>query len=237
MLRAILFDFNGVLVDDEPLHLELFQRVLSEEGMSLSKEDYYEKYLGFDDRDCFTSVLESAGEPADIGRVMRLITRKSAYYSEAIHQQGFPFFAGALELVREAAEAGLMLGIVSGALRDEVEGALDQAGVRGVFKLIITAEDVKESKPDPEGYRLGLESLSSRPPLPGRLVHPHEVLVIEDSPAGLEAARSQSLTTLGVAQTYPAKKLAIADAVVGSLATVTLRRLRELYGGVGGSGF
>ena len=233
MLRAILFDFNGVIVDDEPLHLEMFQRVLAEEGISLSEEEYYEKYLGFDDRDCFVGALEAAGESADLGRVMRLITRKSAYYTEVIHRQGFPFFAGAVELVREAAEAGLMLGIVSGALRDEVEGALEQAGLRPFFKLIVTAQDVKKSKPDPEGYRQALEGLSSLPPLPGRLVHPHEVLVIEDSPAGLEAARSLSLTTLAVGQTYPMTELSLADVFVESLAVVDLQRLRELYDGIG----
>lgn len=234
MLRAILFDFNGIIVDDEPLHFELFQRVLAEEGVTLSEEDYYEKYLGFDDRDCFAGVLETAGQSAEIGRVMRLITRKSAYYNEVIHRQGFPFFAGAVELIREAGAEGLMLGVVSGALRDEVEGALDQAKVRSFFKLIVTAEDVKKSKPDPEGYRLGLEGLSSRPPLPGRLVHPHEVLVIEDSPAGLEAARALSLATLGVAQTYPLEELSMADAVAPKLDGLSLSKIRELYQGISG---
>ncbi|MCB1037168.1 MAG: HAD family phosphatase, partial [Acidobacteria bacterium] len=229
------FDFNGVLVDDEPLHLKLFQRVLGEEGVVLSEEDYYEKYLGFDDRDCFMAVLEAAGETAGLTRVMRLITRKAAYYSEVVRREGFPFFPGAVELVREAGAAGLMLGIVSGALRDEVEGALEQAGVHALFKLLVTAEDVKRSKPDPEGYQLGLEGLSSRPPLPGRLVHPHEVLVLEDTPAGLAAAHSLSMTTLGVAQTYPASELAMADAVVESLEGLTLEALVALYEGTAAS--
>ncbi|HSF38844.1 MAG TPA: HAD hydrolase-like protein, partial [Thermoanaerobaculia bacterium] len=80
MLRAILFDFNGVLVDDEPIHLEMFQRVLSEEGIDLSAEDYYARYVGLDDRACFAAVLAAAGEPATVPRLMRLIARKASYY-------------------------------------------------------------------------------------------------------------------------------------------------------------
>src|SRR6185369_6461926 len=150
VIRAVLFDFNGVLVDDEPIHLEAFQRVLGEEGVTLTADDYYGKYLVHDDRSCFAAVLTAAGEqPAvlTIPRLMRLIARKSSYYQERIRERGYPLFPGAAELVRELAAAGRMLGIVSGALRDEVEGALRQSGLRNLFKVLITAEDVAEGKP------------------------------------------------------------------------------------------
>jgi beta-phosphoglucomutase len=229
VLRAVLFDFNGVLVDDEPLHLEMFQRVLADEGITLTAEDYYARYLGFDDRGCFAAVLAAAGEPATVPRLMRLIARKSSYYQERIRAAGYPFFAGAAELVRALAASGRMLGVVSGALREEVEGALRQAGLFELFKVLVTAEDVAEGKPDPEGYRRALESLNSLPPLPERLFHPHEVLVIEDSPAGLQAAAEAGLLTLGVAQTYPADELEEADAVTDRLAGLTLPRLEKMY--------
>lgn len=229
MLRAILFDFNGVLVDDEPVHLELFQKVLAEEGIELTAEDYYADYLGFDDRGCFRAALTAAGHEASPDLLSRLIARKSAYYQGYIRRQGFPVYRGAVELITEAAAGDLMLGVVSGALRDEVEGALDQLGVRRHFKTIVAAEDVVQGKPDPEGYQRGLESLNALPPLPSRLLHPHEVLAIEDSPAGLAAAAAAALTTLGVAQTYPASELAAADHVVESIAGLTLSRLRTLF--------
>lgn len=229
VIRALLFDFNGVLVDDEPLHLEMFQRVLAEEGVSLSREDYYAHYLGLDDRGCFAAVLAAAGEPATLPRLMRLIARKASYYQERIREQGYPFFPGALDLVRGAAEAGRMLGVVSGALREEVEGALRQAGVYGLFKVLVTAEDVAEGKPDPEGYRRALEALNTLPPLPERLVHPHEVLAIEDSPAGLEAAAGAGLLTLGVAHTYPAATLAEADQVVERVLDLALSGLERRF--------
>jgi beta-phosphoglucomutase len=229
VLRAILFDFNGVLVDDEPIHLELFQRVLGEEGISLSAEDYYARYLGLDDRSCFAAVLEAAGEVPTIPRLMRLIARKASYYQGSIRERGYPFFPGAVELVKEAASAERMLGVVSGALLEEVEGALRQAGIRERFKVLVTAEDTAGGKPDPEGYRRALEALNALPPLPERLFHPHEVLAVEDSPAGLAAAAEVGLVTLGVAHTYPPDRLRAADAVAGSLRGMTLERLERLF--------
>ncbi|HYN20615.1 MAG TPA: HAD family phosphatase [Thermoanaerobaculia bacterium] len=231
MLRAILFDFNGVLVDDEPIHLEMFQRVLGEEGVTLTAEDYYGAYLGLDDRGCFAAVLKKAGEAATVPRLMRLIARKASYYQERMRGSGYPFFPGAAELVRELAGAGSMLGIVSGALREEVESALRQAGLLEHFKILVTAEDVDEGKPDPEGYRRAMEGLNSLPPLPERLFHPHEVLAIEDSPAGLSAAAEVGLGTLAVAHTYPSERLRMADAVAESLKGMTADRLERLLAG------
>lgn len=228
MLRAVLFDFNGILVDDEPVHLEMFQRVLADEGITLTAEDYYRDYLGFDDRGCFAAVLQAAGEAATVPRLMRLIARKSSYYQDYIRRNGYPFFPGAVELVREVADSGRRIGVVSGALREEVEGALRQAGLLERVPIIVTAEDVTESKPDPESYRRALVALNSVPPLPERLIHPHEVVAIEDSPAGLSAAADAGLLTLGVAQTYSADKLTQADAVTEKLAGLSVDALERL---------
>ena len=229
MIRAVLFDFNGVLVDDEPIHLEVFQRVFAEEGVSLSAEDYWTRYVGFDDRACFASVLGDSGEPATVPRLMRLVARKASYYQERIRRGGYPFFPGAVELVRALAGGGRMLGVVSGALREEVEGALRQAGILGRFKVLVTAEDVAESKPDPEGYLKALENLNSQPPLPERLLHPHEVLAVEDSPAGLAAAAEVGFPTLGVAHTFPAARLSMADTVTASLRDLTPDGVDRLF--------
>ncbi|MDY7094552.1 MAG: HAD family phosphatase [Acidobacteriota bacterium] len=234
MLRAILFDFNGVLVDDEPLHFELFRKVLAEEDIELSEEDYYREYVGYDDRACFQAILEAHGRPAELPQMMRLITRKSMYYQQVIQEQGYPFFPGAEDLIRNCSDAGLMLGVVSGALREEVEGALRQAGLLDRFKILVPADDVQASKPDPEGYQRGLQGLNSLPPLPDRLIHPHEVLVLEDTPAGLEAASVLGMVTVGVAHTYPAEALKLAGKVVEGIEGLTCEDLRGFYGEVAG---
>ncbi len=229
MLRAVLFDFNGVLVDDEPLHLEMFQRVLEEEGVALSAEEYFGRYLGMDDRGVFAAVLGAAGQAVHPPRLARLIARKAAYYQQHVRREGTRFFPGAAELVRACAGRGWVLGVVSGALREEVEGALRQVGLRPLFKALVTAEDVAEGKPDPGGYRRALEVFNSEPPLPERLVHPHEVLAIEDSPAGVEAAAAVGLPTLALAHGHPPARLAAAGAVAEGLDGLAPERLVELY--------
>jgi len=230
VVRALLFDFNGVLVDDEPLHGELFARVLAEEGVELPPRDYAERYFGLDDRAGFLSALAAAASPASEERIARLVARKAAYYQLAIRRGGYPFFPGAAELVRAAA-AGLTLAVVSGALRAEVEGGLRQEGLLSCFKRLITAEDVRRGKPDPEGYATALAALNSDPPLPARLIHPHEVAAIEDSPAGLEAAAACGLRTVAVGHSYPAAALALADVVVPRLADLGLAELLRRLGG------
>ncbi len=229
MLRAIVFDFNGVLVDDEPIHMTALQKVLGEERVGLTREDYYARYLGLDDRGCLAAALGAAGQPAPPERLARLVARKAAYYQAAMRRQKYPFFAGAADLVRAAAAAGLMLGLVTGALRDEVEQALSQAGLRSLFKALVTAEDVTAGKPDPEGYRRALAEFNSQPPRPQRLIHPHEALAVEDSPTGLEAAAQAGLVTLGVAHSYGAPGLGRADVVAPGLAGLSLARLQRLY--------
>lgn len=215
-------------MDDEPIHFEMFRKVLAEEDVDLTSEDYYARYLGFDDRGCFEAVFQAAGQEVGPEDLSRLIARKAAYYQLRIRREGYPFFPGAKELIAAAASADLMLGVVSGALRDEVEGGLEQIGRRESFKVVVTADDVERSKPDPESYARALELLNALPPLPPRLLHPHEVLAIEDSPAGLASAAANGLVTLGVAQTYPLGQLDQADFVVESLAEVSLPRLREM---------
>lgn len=206
-MRAILFDFNGVLLDDEVAHFELFRRVLGELDLELTEAEYYADYVGFDDEAGFRTALERAGRPAEPALLARLGARKASYYREWVIERDYPFFPGALRFVRSAAREGLELGIVSGALRAEIDAALTHAGVGHLFKVVVAAEDVERTKPAPDGYLLGLRQLNERPPLPARLLHPHEVLAIEDTPAGLEAARAAGLRTLGLCHTYTREEL------------------------------
>jgi beta-phosphoglucomutase len=229
MLRAILFDFNGVLVDDEPIHFDLFRRVLAEEGVTLSREDYYRDYLGLDDRGAFMAAFAHVEPPLTAVHLMRLIARKATYYQEQIRRDGYRFFPGAVEMVQAAIGRGWMLGVVSGALREEIEGALRQVGLRQHFKVVVAAEDVTRCKPDPEGYDRAIEALNTRAPLPERLLHGHEVLAVEDSPAGLRAAAAAGCVTLGVTHTAAREELTAADDVVDDLSVVSVEGLEALW--------
>ncbi|MFN7947209.1 MAG: HAD family phosphatase [Blastocatellia bacterium] len=217
-LKAIIFDFNGVIVDDEPLHLELFRRVLEEEGLSLSDEDYHEKYLGYDDRGAFTAALADQGREAraaDQTYIESLIERKARYYLDAINERML-LFPGVVELARRMAEK-FPLAIASGALRHEIELVLKRGELRDCFRVIVASEDVSACKPDPEGYVKALALLNETMQ---RSIEPAQCLVIEDSVAGIEAARRAGMRCLAVTNSYTAAELTAADAVVTSLAEI-----------------
>ncbi|HWQ33422.1 MAG TPA: HAD family phosphatase [Blastocatellia bacterium] len=214
-LKAIIFDFNGVIVDDEPLHLELFRRVLEEEGLSLSAREYHEKYLGYDDRGAFTAALADQGRAADQAYIQSLIDRKARYYLDAINERML-LFPGVTELARRLAEK-FPLAIASGALRHEIELVLKRGELRDCFRVIVASEDVSACKPDPEGYVKALALLNETTQ---RSIDPAECLVIEDSVAGIEAARRAGMRCLAVTNSYPAAELTAADAVVASLAEI-----------------
>lgn len=228
-MRAILFDFNGVLVDDEPMHFETMQKVFREEGIEITETAYFSRYLGLNDRNCIAKVLADHERDAPDDLVARLVARKAAYYQIQVRLKGFPEVPGAADLVRQAKDAGWSLGVVTGALRAEVEAALRQMELGDCFKTLITADEVPSGKPDPEGYRRGLQDLNALPPLPARLFHPHEVLVIEDSPLGIQAARALGMPTLAIAATQAPERLAEADKVVASMDELSLSKLVELF--------
>lgn len=214
MIRAVIFDFNGVLVDDEHLHFELFRAVLAAEGVGLDEGTYHEKYLGFDDRGCFEAALADAGRPADRERVDELIARKAALYAERA-REGLRIFPGAAEAVATLG-ARWPLAICSGALRAEIELVLELMGVGPYVAAVVAAEDTERCKPDPEGYLLALDALRSGV---GEDLEAAHCLVVEDSLAGVQAGKGAGMWVVGVSHTYSAPELrsAGADAVLDVL--------------------
>lgn len=214
MIRAVLFDFNGVIVDDEPVHFKLFQKVLAESGIKLNKKDYYSKYLGMDDYDCFGAAARDAGQPADETRVQAWIDKKSKYYDEEMESNA-PFVPGVLDFIK-ALSAKHYLGIVSGALRREIEMMLKRGGVREAFSAIVAAEDIEKGKPDPEGYDKGMRLLNRDCVASADLLLPAECLVFEDSVWGIQSAAAAgmpavALTTSFAPSALPGAKLYLKD--------------------------
>jgi phosphoglycolate phosphatase len=226
VLRAALFDFHGVLVDDAPIRFECLRRVLAEEGVEPAREVDFEPYRGLDDRTLLSRVLVAYGQEPSPFRLVRLGARQSTYYQEQVRSGGLPLASGAAELVASLAEDGWMLGVVSEVPREEIDGALARAGLRERFKALVGAEDVSSLPPDPEGYSRAIEALNSQPPLPERLFHPHEILALVASPASLAAARDLGFPTLAVS---PRGFDLPADLTVPSLLDLTPARLRRRF--------
>ena len=204
---ALLFDFNGVIVDDEEQHRMALEQVLAEEGIPLTREEYYSDYLGYDDRMSLVAAFQRAGRPLPAARVGRLIAEKSHRY-ERLLDQSMTLVPGASEFVARAAD-GFRMGIVSGALRREIELVLDRAGLRRHFEVIVAAEDVALCKPDPAGYLAARAALGGGgSPVPAR-----HCVAIEDSLPGLAAARAAGIRCAMLATSHPPDALADADVV------------------------
>lgn len=200
MIRAVLFDFNGVIVDDEPVHFRLFQKVLGEEGVNLSKENYYSKYLGMDDFDCFEAAAKDAGKPKVADKVQEMIARKSKYYDEEM-ATNTPFVPGVLEFIRALAPKHY-LAVVSGALRREIEMMLTRGQVRDAFSVIVAAEDIQHGKPNPEGYDNAMQQLNRDHVASADFLLPAECLVFEDSIWGIEAATAAGMPSVAVTTSF-----------------------------------
>jgi HAD superfamily hydrolase (TIGR01509 family) len=207
MHRAILFDFNGVIVNDEPQHCEALIATLATYGYLLDRDGYYREYLGFDDRECFRFTFARMGRQPDGAMIAEAIERKATLYEKAI-RASMKLVPGASEFIRTAATEGYRMAVVSGALRREIELVLQEARLRQYFEHIVAAEDVGACKPDPAGYRAGLAALA---------VDPVRCMVIEDSLPGLEAARRSGLRCAMLSTSYPAAELENADLVWNDL--------------------
>jgi HAD superfamily hydrolase (TIGR01509 family) len=224
MLRAVIFDFNGIIVDDEPIHFKLFQKVFGEEGILLTEEAYYERYLGFDDRGAFTAGFREHQRPLDDARIEELIERKAIYYQDMIRDH-VSIFPGVKNLVPSLAES-LPLAVASGALRPEIETILKTAGLLHHFNAIVSAEDVAQGKPEPEIFLKALTALNKHEG--AHSIEAASCVVIEDSKEGIRGARRAGMKCLAVTNSHPAELLSEANLVVKSLEEVTLPVLQKL---------
>ncbi len=229
MLRAILFDCNGVIADDEEIHFQLFKNALEKEGISLEREEYDQRYLSLDDRHCFEAVLHDRQRAVDPTYISDLIKIKARAYREAV-RGNLKIFPGVHKLVRSAVEY-YPLAIASGARREEIAYILNEAGIFTCFQAVVGTEDVQNAKPSPEPFLTALNRLNSVLCEPDHPLTARNCLVIEDSVGGIQGARAAGMRCLAVTNTYPASALAAADRVVTSLEEVTLESLGALFPG------
>jgi beta-phosphoglucomutase len=222
-LQAIVFDFDGVIANSEPLHLQAFQSALADEGIELSARDYYAHYLGFDDVGMFQALARDRGLSVGPGWVSALVARKGIRLEEMMHG-GSVLFPGAREFIMTAA-AAVPIAIASGALRHEIQEIISAAGVAKLFATVVASGDTAESKPSPAPYQLAFERLRETT---GIDLDPQRCVAIEDSRWGLESARGAGLRCVGVTSSYPAHELGLAELVVAGLHALTIADLDRL---------
>ena len=217
MIKAILFDFNGVIINDEPLQMKAYQEILAKEGIALSEEDYY-SCLGMDDKTFIEAAYRRADKRPETNKVLEITQAKTNRWREIIATE-VPLFEGVGDFIKKMAQ-DFALGIVSMARREEIEYVLERANLSGYFSTVVSAEDIEQCKPHPECYLRGFNAIDayrmSRSHLP--MVH-SECLVIEDAPPGIRSAKAAGLKALGVTNTVSARDLreAGADAIAKNL--------------------
>jgi beta-phosphoglucomutase len=225
VLKALIFDCDGVIADSEHLHFSLFQKVLAEVGVPLTQADYVEKYLAMDDRGCFDAVFKAQGKTLSEEERARLIAKKTALYQKTA-AQNLVILPGVVEFVMAVSQK-YPLAMASGALREEVLLMIEAAGIRHYFDAVVAAEDVKNGKPAPDAYLKALEELNKKHP--GKNIQPAECLVVEDSKHGLLSAHAAGMKVVAVTTTYPAEELAAADRVAPVLTALRLKELETLF--------
>jgi beta-phosphoglucomutase len=222
-LHAIVFDFDGVIANSEPLHLRAFQQALAEEGVSLTAEEYYSQYLGYDDLGAFERLARDRGYDWNARHVAALVATKGIKLQQLVHS-GAVLFPGAADFIRRSAVA-VPIAIASGALPHEIREIVGAAGIEDLFTVIVGSGDTAESKPSPQPYLRAFAQLRTAS---GLDLDPGRTVAIEDSRWGLASARAAGLRCVGVTTSYPAHELPGAELTVGGLADLTLEMLDAL---------
>jgi len=217
--EAVIFDFDGIIVDTESLHYRSFQELLEPLGIGFTWPEYVKTYMGFDDRDAFLEAFRARGKELDEQGLRALVASKSRIFQEVI-RQGVTAYPGVVGMLASLRASGLPLAICSGALRSDITPILAQLGIAHCFHTIVTADDVRKSKPDPECYSLAFHRLLDAHP--SRISSPGKCLAIEDTPAGIRAAKLAGLHVLAVTNSYSEKELTEADFLTDSLENVRI---------------
>lgn len=201
-LKAVLFDFNGVIINDEPIHKQLIEQLLIEENLRPIPGEFQEVCLGRSDRVCLTELLKRRGRVISETYLLQLMQRKAQAYQQQIEKIAqLTTYPGLQDLIFQVRSKQLKIAVVSGAMRSEIELVLQRMNLTQYFSVLVAGDDITTSKPEPDGYLLAVERLNQL--YPELLLQPEECIAIEDTPAGIQAAKTAKIPVVGVANTYP----------------------------------
>ncbi|MBD2353152.1 HAD family phosphatase [Tolypothrix sp. FACHB-123] len=228
-LKAVLFDFNGVIINDERIHLKLIDEILIAENLQPQRDNERQFSLGRSDRACFQELLDNRGRVVSEEYLTQLLNRKAqSYILELEKLEKLPLYSGLDDLIFQVRSRNLKIGLVSGAIRKEIDLVLERANLAEHFSVIVAGDDITTSKPKPDGYLLAVERLNQK--YPDLNLQPQECLAIEDTPAGIQAAKTAQMQVVGVANTYPFHMLQrCCNWTVDYLTDLELDRVQEVF--------
>ncbi len=228
-LKAVLFDFNGVIINDERIHAKLIEELLIAENLRPKRDEFRQICLGRSDRTCIRDLLASRGRVVSEGYLAQLIERKAQSYQQYLETTDpLPIYPGLAEFLAKLREMQIVVAAVSGALRREIEIVLNRANLAEHFAAIVAGDDLTASKPEPDGYLLAVERLKQL--YPDLHLEARECLAIEDTLAGIEAAKQAGIQVVGVSNSYPLHMLQRhANWAVDCLSDLELDRVQQVY--------
>ena len=224
MPGAVIFDFDGVITDSEILHLRAFNQVLAQFDIEITTKDYYRDYLGLTDLDCFRTLAHQGRLKLGYHQIEDLVKQKNRVFEQLATSDG-GIIEGVRGFLKMLRQNNIPMAICSGAVQAEIELILEKARLRDFFEVIVSAEQVKKGKPDPEGFLLTLQKLNEKTKNP---IGPNQCIVIEDSHWGLEAAKAGGMHTVAITNSYDAEQLTMAERIVAHLGELSIGDLEEL---------
>ena len=227
MLRAIIFDMDGVICDSEPLHMQAFQDVLKTLSISVTDQEYYDKYLAHDDRGSFEAALKDHGQPVPNAEQLKSFVVKKSKIFDGLMKNGLVIYPGADSFARKASTI-YPLALATGARRLEAEYVLKKAKIRDIFSAVVSADDVSVGKPEPESFVRALSLMNQVRLHDTPMIQNSEVVVIEDSPRCIRTAKRLGMKTVGMATSYKPEELREADLVIDTFVGFALEKLEAL---------
>ena len=225
MLRAVIFDFDGVLVDSELLHHQAFNHIFTKFNFQISTAEYYDRFLGLSDEELLRTIDKEKELFLSENQSEQMLHEKAHTFKNLAMTQA-AVIAGVPQILKMLADNKIPMAICSGALLPEIEMILKGANLRHFFDCIVSAEQIKKGKPDPEGFLLALKLLNRKK----QTIKPEDCVVIEDSNWGLEAAHAAGMRCVAITNSYSADQLKPADKIIANLNQLTLTDLHTLCG-------
>jgi beta-phosphoglucomutase len=201
-LKAVLFDFNGVIINDESIHEAIIADILIQENLRPDRDEYKYFCLGKSDRDCLKDLLKCRGRIVREDYLNKLIEYKTQTYQQKLLQlETLPIYPGLPEFLGQLQQQKLVIGLVTNTLKQEAQLVLEKTSLSSYFSVIVAGDELTVSKPEPNGYLLAVTKINQQ--CPNLYVRPNECLVIEDTYVGIEAAKKAGMQVVGISHTYP----------------------------------
>jgi beta-phosphoglucomutase len=224
MLKAIIFDFDGVLVDSEKLHHQAFNEIFRPLGVQISIREYFDRFVGMTDEELFRLIDKEKNLHLSEEQLQKLFRDKAVSFKQLAIAQA-AVIDGVPQFLKLLADNKIPMAVCSGALLEEIEMILKGTGLRDYFEAIVSAEQVSRGKPDPEGFLLALKLLNKKSQT---LIKPSDCIVIEDSRWGLEAAKAAGMRAVAITNSYAADQLKPSDKTIAKLGELSIDNMQAL---------